>query len=250
VWLDERELQPGRDWDQQIEEALRTCAGLLFLMTRDSVQPQSECRHEWARALRYKKPIIPLLFDAEAEIPLRLESRQYLDFTEDDEAPLARLREHMRWRSSPEGLLQGLKERLLDAQRDLPRAKAAERLRIEQEINELREQIAAQEQAVADPAGTSLKTTVRIESALERERQPAEPVAPRHVTKFINAPPATAPSWFQDRHVETEQVGNFLKDPSLRMMTVVGRGGIGKRPWFAVCSRPWRRATCPTTSGP
>ena len=228
VWLDERELQPGTDWDEQIVEALRTCAGLLFLMTRDSVHPKSECKHEWTRALRYKKPIIPLLFHSEAEMPLRLEPRQYLDFTGDHEPALARLREHIRWRSSPEGLLQGLKERLLDAERDLPRAKDAERPRIEEEIKELRAEIAAQEQAIADPEGTTRKTKERIESALERERQPAEPVAPRHVTKFINPPPATAPSWFQDRHVETEQVGNFLKDPSLRMMTVVGRGGIGK----------------------
>ena len=37
VWLDKREMQPGMDWDQQIVEALRTCAGLLFLMTGDSV---------------------------------------------------------------------------------------------------------------------------------------------------------------------------------------------------------------------
>jgi hypothetical protein len=228
VWLDERKLRPGAYWDDQIVEALRTCSGLLFLMTRDSVHPSSECRHEWTRALRYKKPIIPLLFDPDAEMPLRLEPRQYVDFTGDHESALEQLRDQIGWLSSPEGLLQGLKERLLDAERDLPRAKDTERPRIEQEIRELREQIDAQEPAVADLEGTAQKTEVRIESALERERQPAEPVAPRHVTKFINPPPATAPSWFQDRHVETEQVGNFLKDPGLRMMTVVGRGGVGK----------------------
>ena len=228
VWLDERELQPGADWDEQIVDALRTCAGLVFLMTRDSVHPNSECKNEWTRALRYKKPIIPLLFDSDAEIPLRLETRQYLDFTGDHEPALANLRDHLRRRSSTKGLLQGLKERLLDAERDLPRAKAAERPRIEDEMKGLREEIAAQEQAIADPEGTTRKAQERIESALERERQPAEPVAPRHLTKFINPSPATAPSWFQDRHVETEQVGNFLKDPGLRMMTVVGRGGVGK----------------------
>ena len=160
--------------------------------------------------------------------PCELETRQYLDFTGAHEPALAELRDHIRWRSSPKGLLQGLKERFLDAERDLPRAKDAERPRIEEEIKELRAEIAAQEQAIADPEGTTRKAEVRIETALERERQPAEPVAAKLVTKFINPPPVTAPSWFQNRHVETEQVGNFLKDPSLRMMTVVGRGGIGK----------------------
>ena len=130
--------------DQQIEDALRTCAGLLFLMTGDSVHAKSECRHEWTRALRYEKPIIPLLFEPDAEMPLRLEPRQYLDFTGDYKQPLARLREHMRWRSSPEGVLQGLKERFLDAERDLRRANDAERARIEEEMEDLR----------ADGAGT------------------------------------------------------------------------------------------------
>jgi tetratricopeptide (TPR) repeat protein len=37
-----------------------------------------------------------------------------------------------------------------------------------------------------------------------------------------------APSWFRDRSVETRRVGDFLKDESLRLMTIVGRGGIGK----------------------
>ena len=40
VWLDERELQPGTDWDEQIVEALRTCAGLLFLMTARQRPPE------------------------------------------------------------------------------------------------------------------------------------------------------------------------------------------------------------------
>ena len=179
--------------------------------------------------MRYKKPIIPLLFDPDAEMPFRLEPRQYLDFTGDYEPALARLRDHIRWRSSPEGLLQGLKERLSDAERDLPRANDAERAphrggdqgRCGQRSPRRNRPSRTRRVRPGKPRSAS-------KAPLERERQPAEPVAPKHVTKFINPPPATAPSWFQDRHVETEQVGNFLKDPSLRMMTVVGRGGIGK----------------------
>jgi tetratricopeptide (TPR) repeat protein len=71
-------------------------------------------------------------------------------------------------------------------------------------------------------------TEKRIESALQREREPSEPIRPETRTKFINPSPATAPSWFQDRHVETRLVGDFLQDDALRLMTIAGRGGIGK----------------------
>jgi hypothetical protein len=43
---------------------------MVFVMTKDSVQPLSVCKDEWVRALRYKKPIIPLLVYREAELPI------------------------------------------------------------------------------------------------------------------------------------------------------------------------------------
>jgi hypothetical protein len=146
VWLDRRNLQPGIDWDEQIVGALRGCAGVLYVMTKDSVSPNSECKREWTRALKYNKPIIPLLFDKEAELPFRLEPRQYIDFTHGFEAGLARLREHVRWRTTPEGALETLKERLQDARRDLARAAdEADKERITDEIDELHQQIEQQQ---------------------------------------------------------------------------------------------------------
>ena len=71
------------------------------------------------------------------------------------------------------------------------------------------------------------QTEQRIDSGLERERQPADKPATRRA-KFVNPPPMTAPSWFQDRFVETQLIGEFLRDGGLRLLTVVGRGGVGK----------------------
>jgi hypothetical protein len=88
-------------------------------MTADSVRSQSVCKKEWARALKYKKPIDPLLLDRGAEIPFRLEGRQYIDFTGDLNVRIARLRRHLQWLASPEGELQTLKVRPKDTERDL-----------------------------------------------------------------------------------------------------------------------------------
>src|SRR3954452_989757 len=151
VWLDKREIQPGIDWDRQIAEALSTCAGVLYLMTEDSVSDNSECQQEWKRALTYKKPIIPLLFEKSAKLPYRLAPRQYIDFTGEFKVGLAKLRDHLRWRGTDEGALHALKERLEDAKRDLKRASGGEGARILEEIGELKQQIERQEAIIADP---------------------------------------------------------------------------------------------------
>jgi tetratricopeptide (TPR) repeat protein len=228
VWFDKRELRPGEDWDEQIVEAIRACSGLLFVMTTDSVRPDSICKDEWVRALKYKKPVIPLRFDAEAELPFRLGSRHFVDFTDSFEEALAQLRQHLAWMDSPAGGLQALRYRLADAERELPRTpEPSQQARIKREMQQLQRQIAEQQAQLANPQAASQHTMQRIDSGLEREREPERRVSVRRA-KFVNPPPVIAPNWFQDRHVETGQIGDFLKDDALRLLTVVGRGGVGK----------------------
>lgn len=230
AWLDKRELKTGyTDWDDQIVEAVRICAGLVFVMSRDSVESESVTKNEWSRALRYKKPLIPLLLHIDAEMPFQLEGRQYIDFSGDFGTGLARLRMHIQWLDSPEGALQGLKYRLKDAQRDLRRADDSMQIkRIQDDIEELKREIKAQEQVVADPKAAKKRVQESIDRGLERERRPMKPVGGRTYSKFINPPPGIAPAYFQNRHVEMKQIGDFLKNDAERLMTVVGRAGIGK----------------------
>ena len=62
AWLDRRDIAPGQDGDAEIEQAIRDCTSLLFVMSEDSVADGSACKLEWTRALSYKKPIVPLRY--------------------------------------------------------------------------------------------------------------------------------------------------------------------------------------------
>jgi tetratricopeptide (TPR) repeat protein len=257
TWFDKRDIQPGDDWDESLAEALKTCETFLFIMTCESVEDTSVCKQEWTYALSCKKHIIPLKLAAKAEMPFRLFSRQHIDFTtslnSDAEfnTALAKLRTHLRWRKSPAGTLAGLKERLEDAQRDFRRAADnAETARIHDEINLLKLQIAEQQQIVDDPVGVAARVDERIKNGLELERQPEKPVVRAVFNKFINHPPITAPTYFQNRHVETGIIGDFLKDDGPSLMTVVGRGGTGKTAMVCRLLKSIENGQLPDDGGP
>ena len=228
VWLDTQDAQPGADWDAQIAAAIQTCRGLLFVMTADSVQDHSVCKSEWAWALKYKKPVIPLRADPEGELPFRLASREYVDFSHGFDIGLARLRSYLDSVGSPQWVLRDLRDQLTEAERELPRADPERRPRIEQDIADLGRRIADQQGLVADPEGAARRTEERITAGLDQERHPERPEPPPARAKFVNAPPVAAPGYFQDRLFETELIADFLRAPDERIMTVVGRGGVGK----------------------
>jgi tetratricopeptide (TPR) repeat protein len=250
VWIDKRDLRPGEAWDEQLVEAIRTCKGILFIMTRDSVDPRSGCTNEWARALKYKKPIIPLQLHPEADLPYRLEPREYINFAINHVLAVAKLRKHLLWMDSPEGQLQTLKLRLADAKRDLPRtAEADKQARIEEEISILEKQIAQQQEILDNPKGAQERVQQSIQQGLERIREPEKPVQVVINSKFINQPPLTPPTWFQDRHAETAFLGEFLKDEALRLVTIVGRGGVGKTALTCRLLRSLQKGQLPDDGG-
>ncbi len=228
TWYDKRDITAGYDWDDQIVEAIKTCKCLLFVMTLDSTKASSDCKNEILFALRYKKPILPILLHKNAEPIFVLVAREYIDFTGGFKTGMPRLRKYVRELDLPEGILRTLKERLADAEHDLRRATGEEADRIKVETADLNKQIDIQQRIVDDPEGAKKQTERNIQTGLERERKPQLPLVGIQSTKFINPPPGIAPNYFQDRAVETKQIVDFLNDDSQRLMTIVGRGGVGK----------------------
>ena len=229
AWVDVREMQPGQeDWDRQLVEAIKTCTAVLFVMSEDSVRDESGCKPEWVAGLRYKKPIVPVRLHPGAELPFRLSSRQFIDFSDSFDTGLAQLRKHLSWTDTPAGVLADLRHRLADAEYELPRAALGERPRIEEELGELRRRVEEQQRVVQSPRAVVERTEARIGAAMKREREPERLIVAPTRARFVNPPPMTAPAYFQDRHVESELIGAFLREDGLRMLSVVGRGGVGK----------------------
>ncbi|HRJ59437.1 MAG TPA: tetratricopeptide repeat protein [Anaerolineales bacterium] len=230
VWFEKREMVAGLDdWDDQLAKAIRDCKCLLYVMSKDSTAGHSNCKAEWTWALKYKKPVICLLIDKDAEDQFRLNSRQKIDFTSNFDQGLARLRKSIAHLDSPEGELEELRHRLADANRDLQRVTDEEKPRVQADIDELTKQIEIQQRIVDDPEAAKAQTQKNIETGLERERKPEKETKTKETTtKFINPPPGIAPIYFQDRYDETREILRFLNDDSQRMMTIVGRGGVGK----------------------
>jgi hypothetical protein len=229
AWLDEVDIPPGSKWADEIDDALKGCTAVFFIMTPESVQRTSETRKELDRARKYKKPIIPLRFDQDAVIPYSLEGYQEIDFVRGFAEGLAALRNHCRWLDSPEGEVYKLKCRIQDAERELPREHdERKKLQIRKDLEDLRESLEAAEQARRDPGQTIRDVRDKIDEGIKREQGTAQPARKDKVIAVVNRRPASPPSNFQNRTAETQLMGRFLEDASKRLLLVVGRAGVGK----------------------
>src|ERR1700730_14352801 len=79
VWLDSARLTEGASWTVEIEQALDRSDFVLAILSRGSYRSDT-CRAEQLRSLRKGKCLIPILAQGDAERPIHLESKQYIDF--------------------------------------------------------------------------------------------------------------------------------------------------------------------------
>ena len=90
LWMDQLDLSGGTRWDQAVEESLKSCGGLLVILSPASVQ-SNNVLDEVNFALEQNKRVIPVLLQ-NCDIPLRLKRLHYVDFTVDYVGALADLK--------------------------------------------------------------------------------------------------------------------------------------------------------------
>ena len=80
-WIDHQAIQPGQDWDAEVQTALEASEVMIVVLSQAAVESQN-VRVEWSFFLDLGKPIYPVLFE-KCQVPFRLRLLQQVDFTRD-----------------------------------------------------------------------------------------------------------------------------------------------------------------------
>ena len=81
VWLDRKRLFGGDGWSKEIEIAIDRCCITLALLSAGSYQSDI-CRAEQERSRARHKLIVPLLVQRDCDVPLTLQTKLYIDFSD------------------------------------------------------------------------------------------------------------------------------------------------------------------------
>ena len=88
VWLD-RDIRMGQNYRRAINDALRSCDRMLVILSPASAE-SPEVEAEWESVLKRKKEVIPVLYKP-CDIPYRLGTLEFVDFTENPDQALDEL---------------------------------------------------------------------------------------------------------------------------------------------------------------
>jgi|CXWK01.1.fsa_nt_gi hypothetical protein len=89
AWIDQVDIAPGAHWDATVEQALRASDRVVLILSPASAQ-SSNVMDEVSFAIDEGKRVLPVLVQP-CEVPMRLRRLQFIDFTADRAAALARL---------------------------------------------------------------------------------------------------------------------------------------------------------------
>ena len=81
LWLDQRDIIPGDQWDRAVENALTDCLCVVVILSPSSVNSRNVL-DEVSFALEKSKQIVPVLY-RDCEVPFRLRRIQHQDFRGD-----------------------------------------------------------------------------------------------------------------------------------------------------------------------
>jgi predicted ATPase len=187
-WVDRQRLKGGQRWRRELQDAVKRAQVLLLVLSPDAIASEN-VQIEYDYVLELGNVVIPLYY-RQCEVPMELRAIQWIDFRQSYEQGLAAL---------------------LD------------------DLHRQQEQVAASGSSAQDgprllegrPAAPAASEADAASSLVGQ--QPAAPSKPEPLWKL----PSTFTS-LVGREQEVAEISALLTQPEMRLMTLVGPGGIGK----------------------
>jgi hypothetical protein len=215
TWLDVYDIPDGSNWNYEIDEALNSASGVLVVLTAEAVLSH-QVESEWNRALNRNRLIIPLIFE-NIEVPRALDLFNYISFADTlFEQGISILVSRISAGLGPH--LDYLKKRLnayIELQKKRPR--------YQYKIDDLEEAIKAYDGRIeAQQARITEWRASRLRVAAVDQNKSAT------LAKVVGRPPRGVTDFFKDRVEERRKLLQLLADTKTRLVSIIGRGGIGK----------------------
>jgi tetratricopeptide (TPR) repeat protein len=221
VFLDERDIKPGQNIDLVVRSNLINARAILAVLTPGSVL-SDYVGGELFRAYEDTLPVIPLLV-ADGGAPQSAGVLKALDFRGDYAAALQLLLRSLA--TLEQDWIDYLQLRL-DATRQ-QQQRSAEPQRFAAKIERLESIIANRRQALA-PAPIDPTAEERLAADRLQITGPDRQVKTGKRPALSGAPLPDIATHFRDRQAQIRRLENLLSDRATRIVTILGRGGIGK----------------------
>lgn len=221
IWLDTRSIPPGADWDDEIDRALEGAVALVVVVTPGS-NLSRQVKSEWNQALANNLPVIPVL-GADCALPRVLGLLESVNFMGRGMAALDQLVARLGTIADDQAeYLETVLERIKAARESSanPERFASRVQALESAIDRARGavDVGVDERAIArDIFGERL---LLAEATSGMDQQDHRRVAGQRL--------AGTSTVFRDRVPQRRAICQLLNDDSTKLVSVLGRGGIGK----------------------
>ena len=241
-WID-LDRPRGYRFPPELVKAIGGCDVLLFVMTRDSLQSEW-CQRELGRAVTIGKRVLALQKDADVD-PLdilELDGLPPINFA-DWKRGWDELCRELMLIDSPEARIASLETQRSRFARKARNADGLLRERYQRTAAEFEAKIweERQRQANLENGDRRAAEGIPVDEAQEEAISAAPVDRSTFGGRILSEPPPLFPNLFLDRILETQRLEDRLRNPSIRLVAIVGRPGIGKTAILSRLSEGLRR---------
>lgn len=239
VWMDKKNISPGVNWNAEIDMGLQSAHAVIVILTPGAVL-SPEVESEWREALNRFLTVIPLMV-MDCDVPRRLNGYQNIDFRNDYDyiAGIGLLRKRLH--SLDADYLEYLERTLSDHK--AAQKGALDPRRFQSKINSLQSTIDNWSQRIDLQQDRIAKGLKELRLHVENGERGSD----RNLPIVIGQRLQDVEGYFKNRHKELEETGRLLAASSTRLVSIIGRSGMGKTALVSNVMRDMERNRWPHT---